>query len=190
MSLFIRCFILSLFLAITAQAHQVPNMTIEVDFDAQGQFVMKVNIDPRVFLSDQPTLLPPVLASWYLEQSPEQVKATYEKAASYLKATLQPHFGTSAMPLPEATWQAMDGATNLPITAETTEVHLLATIKGSVPSGQRTFALGFGQAAQVSLILLLKNPSLAEPKVMVLFAGETSRPFPVTAVDETRRDAP
>jgi hypothetical protein len=39
--------------------------------------------------------------------------------------------------------------------------------------------LGFGQAAQVSLILLLKNPSLTEPKVMVLFPGETSRPFAV-----------
>ena len=155
-------------------------MTIEADFDSKGQFAMMVNVDPRVILSDQPTSLPPVVAAWYLEQTPEQVKATFGKAAAYLKETVKLQFGSVVLPMPEVSWQAMDGTTNLPLTAETTEVHLLATIKGTVPAGQGTFALGFGQAAQVSLILLLKNPSLTEPKVMVLFPGETSRPFSVT----------
>jgi hypothetical protein len=156
-------------------------MTIEADFDAQGHFKMKVNVDPRVIISDQPTTLPPVEAAWYLDQTPEQVKATYEKAVAYLNAQLKIQFGPNAWPLPQVSWQAMDGTTNLPLTAETKEVHLLATIKGSVPADQSTFALGFGQTAQVSLILLLKNPGLTEPKVMVLFPGETSRPFSVTA---------
>jgi hypothetical protein len=176
----LRYFLLTLFLAASAKAHQVPNMTIEADFDSQGHFEMKVNVDPRVILSDQPTSLPPVVAAWYLEQTPEQVKTTFEKAVAYLSANLKLQFGSVVLPLPEVTWQAMDGTTNLPLTTETTEVHLLATIKSAVPIGQGTFALGFGQAAQVSLILLLKNPSLTEPKVMVLFPGETSRPFSVT----------
>jgi hypothetical protein len=170
-----------LFLVVSASAHQVPNMTIEADFDSKGQFAMMVNVDPRVILSDQPTSLPPVVAAWYLEQTPEQVKATFGKAAAYLKETVKLQFGSVVLPMPEVSWQAMDGTTNLPLTAETTEVHLLATINGTVPAGQGTFALGFGQAAQVSLILLLKNPSLTEPKVMVLFPGETSRPFSVAA---------
>jgi hypothetical protein len=175
-----RLLLLTLFLTASASAHQVPNMTIEADFDSQGHCEMKVNVDPRVILSDQPTSMPPVVAAWYLEQSPEQVKATFEKAAAYLSANLKLQFGSVVVPLPEVTWQAMDGITNLPLTAETTEVHLLATIKSAVPAGQGTFTLGFGQAAQVSLILLLKNPSLTEPKVLVLFPGETSRPFSVT----------
>ncbi|MCX6853483.1 MAG: hypothetical protein NTV80_01100 [Verrucomicrobia bacterium] len=109
MPLTIRLFLLTFILAGPAAAHQVPNMTIEADFDAQGHFEMKVNVDPRVILSDQPTSLPPVVAAWYLDQSPEQVKATYEKALSYLKANLQLQFGTITMPLDEVTWQAMDG---------------------------------------------------------------------------------
>jgi hypothetical protein len=167
--------------ALSASAHQVPNMTLEADFDSSGHFLMKINVDPRVILSDQPTSLPPVVAARFLQQTPEQVKATFEKAATYLSETVKLQFGSVVLPLPEVTWQAMDGTTNLPLTTATTEVHLLATIKGTVPAGQGTFALGFGQAAHVSLILLLKNPSLTEPKVMVLFPGETSRPFSVAA---------
>jgi hypothetical protein len=71
----------------------------------------------------------------------------------------------------------MDGATSLPLTAETTEVHLLATLKGTVPASGREFVVGFGAEAQVSLILLLKNPGQIEPKVQVIFPGENSRPF-------------
>ena len=175
----LRLLLLTLFLAASASAHQVPNMTIEADFDSQGHFAVKVNVDPRVILSDQPTSLPPVVAAWFLEQTPEQVKATFEKAVAYLSENIKLQFGSVVLPLPEVTWQAMDGITNLPLTPETTEVHLLATIKATVPVRQGTFVLGFGQAAQVSLILLLKNPCLTEPKVMVLFPGETSRPFAV-----------
>lgn len=177
----LRYFLLTLILAASAQAHQVPNMTIEADFDLLGHFEMKVNVDPRVILSDQPTSLPPVVAAWYLEQTPDQVKATFEKAAAYLSANLKLQFGSVVLPLPEVTWQALDGTTNLPLTVETTEVHLLATIKSAVPAEQGTFALGFGETAQVSLILLLKNPSQTEPKVLVLFPGEMSRPFSVAA---------
>jgi hypothetical protein len=182
-------FFLLLVHALSASAHQVPNMTLEADFDSNGHFAVKINVDPRVILSDQPTSLPPVVAAWFLEQTPEQVKATFEKAAAYLRETVKLQFGSVVLPLPEVTWQAMDGVTNLPLTVETVEVHLLATIKGTVPPDESSFVLGFGQAAQVSLILLLKNPSLPEPKVMVLFPGETSRPFSVVAssVKERKR---
>jgi hypothetical protein len=178
---FIRCFILSLIFCATAQAHQVPNMTIEADFDAAGSFELKVNVDPRVILSTQPTSLPPVAAAWYLEQSPEQVKASLKKATDYLAKNLKLTFGNEALPLPKTTWQAMDGATNLALTAETTEAHLLATLKGTVPTTAQDFVLGFGAEAQVSLILLLKKSGQAEPKVQVLFPGENSRPFAIPA---------
>ena len=172
-----RCLILGLFLCASAQAHQVPNMTIEAEFGSAGSFEMKVNVDPRVFLSPQPASLPPVVASWYLDQSPEQVKESLKKATEYLEKNLKLIFGSETFVLPECSWQAMDGATSLPLTAETTEVHLLATLKGAVPASSREFVVGFGAEAQVSLILLLKNPGQREPKVQVIFPGENSRPF-------------
>ena len=164
----------------SAWAHQVPNMTIEADFDSAGGFVLKVNMDPRVILSAQPTALPPVAASWYLDQTPEQLKITLEKAAAYLDKNLKFQFGAATLPLPPPTWQAMDGTTNLEVKTDTTEVHLLATLKGTVPAEQKVFVLGFGAEASVSLILLLKTHAMPEAKVQVLFPGETSRAFELT----------
>lgn len=191
--LFLRTLIFFVAASAFAHGHQVPNMTIEADFRADGSFEMKVNVDPRVFLSTQPESLPPVEAAWFLDQSPEQLKASYQKARAYLEKSLALKFGAEGLPLPEVSWQAMDGATSLAVARETTEVHLLATLKGTVPMGAPNFALGFGPEAKVSLILLLKTPELKEPKVQVIFPGENSRPvvLPVIQrppVESSRRD--
>jgi hypothetical protein len=176
---FLRCLILSLLACAISQAHQVPNMTIEATFEASGSFELKVNLDPRVFLSSSPTSLPPVAADWYLEQSAEQVKVTFGQATEHLQKHVEVRFGGKTQPLAGMTFVAMDGATNQPVTAETAETHLLGTFQGTVPAGAGEFVLGFAREAQVSLILLLKTPEMAEPKVQVLFPGESSRAIPV-----------
>jgi hypothetical protein len=176
---FLRCLILSLLACAISQAHQVPNMTIEATFEASGSFELKVNLDPRVFLSSIPTSLPPVASDWYLGQSPEQVKATFGQATEHLQKHVEVRFGGKTQPLAGMTFVAMDGATNQPVTAETAETHLLGTLRGTVPAGAGEFVLGFAREAQVSLILLLKTPEMAEPKVQVLFPGESSRALPV-----------
>jgi hypothetical protein len=175
----LACLLVLLISAGAARAHQVPNMTIEATFESAGTFELKVNLDPRVFLSTIPTSLPPVVAEWYLNQTPEQVQATYAQATEHLKKHVEARFGGVAASLAEISWQAMDGTTNLPVTQETTETHLLGTLRGKVPVGQGEFALSFAREAQVSLILLLKIPEMAEPKVQVLFPGETSRAIQV-----------
>lgn len=173
---------LLLFWQVVAQAHQVPNMTVEATFEAGGAFELKVNLDPRVFLSSIPTSLPPVAADWYLNQTPEQVQASYKAATEHLKKHLEARFGGIAQAWSEVVWQAMDGATNEKVTAETTETHLLGVLKGKVPAGKGEFGLAFAKESQVSLILLLKTPEMSEPKVQVLFPGETSRPLVVPTV--------
>lgn len=179
--LFLRCLIFYFCACAFARAHQVPNMTIEATFEASGDYELKVNLDPRVFLSSIPTSLPPVAADWYLSQSAEQVKATFAKATEHLQKHVEMRFGGKVQPMLGMTFVAMDGATNQPVTAETAETHLLGTLRGSVPAGAGEFVLGFAREAQVSLILLLKTPEMAEPKVQVLFPGESSRPVKVAA---------
>lgn len=166
-----------LLLPLAGLAHQVPNMTIEADFSAQGSYELKINVDPRVFLSTQPTSLPPVEASWYLKQSPAELEATYKLATEHLEKHLKLLFNSLAVPMPKPSWQVMDGTTSGEVTAETTETHLLATVKASLPAGAENFSLSFAANAQVSLILLLKSSPEMEPKVMVIFPGESSRPF-------------
>lgn len=183
MRLFVFVSYLLLWAAVSlSSAHVVPNMTIEAEFARDHSFVLRLNLDPRVFLSDQPTSLPPVTADWFLNQSDEQKKATYQQATEYLKANVGLIFGDQPLALPEAEFVAMDGATNESIKPDTAETHLLATAKGQVPAGSDNFKLAFGKAANVSLILLNSEEGNEERRPQVIFPGETSRPFKITSV--------
>lgn len=173
-----------------SHAHQVPNMTVEAAFTADGGFEIKVNIDPRVFLSDNPASLPPVPASWYLDQSEEQRRDTFRQATSHVGSMLKFQLGKQALKEPSIDWQAMDGATSLAVTADTAETHLLGTLRGAVPEGADRFTLEYARNGQVSLILLTTTPGMTEPKVQVLFAGEASRPVAIPAGRPTPEPPP
>jgi hypothetical protein len=170
-----------LILGSAVHAHQVPNMTVEAAFAADGGFEIKVNLDPRVFLSDNPASLPPVPASWYLDQTEDQRRENFQQATSHVGRMLKFQLGRDALKEPAINWQAMDGATSLAVTADTAETHLLGTLRGVVPEGADSFTLEYARDGQVSLILLTTTPGMTEPKVQVLFAGEASRPVAVPA---------
>lgn len=173
--------IFCLIIGSAARAHQVPNMTVEASFAADGAYEVKVNLDPRVFLSDNPASLPPVPASWYLDQSEDQRRGTFRQATAYVGRTLRFLLGGTALKEPAIDWLAMDGATNVAVTADTAETHLLGTLRGSVHEGADRFTLEYAREGQVSLILLTTTPGMTEPKVQVLFAGESSRPVAIPA---------
>ena len=182
------CLLAFLFFISTSLAHVVPNMTIEAEFAKDHSFVLKLNLDPRVFLSDQPTSLPPVSADWYLTQSESQKAATYEKATEYLKANVGLTFNDQTIPLPPCEFVAMDGATNELVKPDTAETHLLATAKGVVPAGADSFKLALGKAANVSLILLNNEEGNEDKRPQVIFPGETSRPFKITQAPQAKTD--
>lgn len=159
-----------------AQAHVVPNMTIEAEFAKDRRYTLRINLDPRVFLSEQPTSLPPVPAEWYLKQAAAEKEATHAQAMAYLRETLGLTFGDQKTSLPECDFVALDGATLEALAPETAETHLLATAHGEIPEHSRNYTLAFGRQANVSLILL-NSMAGGEKQPQVLFPGETSRPF-------------
>lgn len=171
--------IFPVFLALVgmAHAHVVPDMTIEAEFSSTGGYTLRINVDPRTFLAADPTSLPPVPASWYREQRPEQVAATHERTQRYLAGSLGLLFNEQKIPLPACQIRAMDGADNTPLKADTQEVHLLATASGQVPENAAIFQIDFAREANTSLILLQTLAGHAEPRPQVVFPGETSRPF-------------
>jgi hypothetical protein len=180
----ILSFIYLAFLAVAsiARAHVVPNMTVEAEFESKGGYTLRINVDPRIFLASDPTSLPPVPASWYLEQTPEQVAATHEKAQQYLTSALGVLFNEQKAPLPTCKIQAMDGADNTPLKADTQEVHLLATASGQLPANSTSFQIDFARDANTSLILLHSMAGKTELRPQVVFPGETSRPFQLQRV--------
>ncbi len=177
-------FIYLAFLAVAsiARAHVVPNMTVEAEFDSKGAYTLRINVDPRIFLASDPTSLPPVPASWYLGQTPDQVAATHEKAQQYLTSALGVLFNEQKAPLPVCKIQAMDGSDNTPLKADTQEVHLLATASGQLPAKSTIFQIDFAKDANTSLILLHSMAGKTELRPQVVFPGETSRPFQLQQV--------
>lgn len=164
-------------LGCVAEAHVVPNMTIEAGFDSDGGFTLRINVDPRTFLAADPTSLPPVPGSWYREQTPEQTAATHEKARKYLSRALGLVFDGRKTSLPACEIQAIDGADNTPLKPDTQEIHLLATARSSPPPGSRSFQIDFAKDANTTLILLLRRRGNPDVRTQVVFPGETSRPF-------------
>ena len=165
-----------------ADGHVVPNMTVEADFSSVGSYTLRINVDPRTFLASDPTSLPPVPGSWYGDQTPEQVAATHEKAQEYLTHALGVLFNGQKTTLPSCVIQAMDGADNTPLKAETQEVHLLATAKGRLPANTTTFQIDFAKDANTSLILLHTQAGKTELRPQVVFPGEASRPFQLRVI--------
>lgn len=172
------------------QAHNVPSMTIEAQFQDDQTFEISINFDPRAFLASDPRALPPVPASWYRDQSPEQVAATLGKAQEYVEASIQLMFSGTAHPLPELKLQPIDGADNTPLKPETQELHLLATGTGAIPDSAAEFQLAFAKTAAIDLILLESLENAPNRRPQVVFPGETSRAFALRHVAASAPIAP
>jgi hypothetical protein len=164
-------------MAAPAVAHVVPSMTVEMDFSRNRGFTMRVNLDPRLLLSDRPAELPSVPASWYDDQSQEEQEKTHRLARDYIRKNLKLIFAAETGELPDFEVAAIDGRDNKPLRKDTEEVHLLATGRTVIPPQAKEFQLQLGSESNVSLILLNHMQGQKEPVPSVIFPGETSPRF-------------
>lgn len=160
------------------QAHTVPNLTVEADFALDGSAKIQVNLDPRLFLADDPTTLPPIPADWIRNMGAEERAKIDQQASAYLEQALAWRFGEDAAPM-VMTWSflAIDGGTGGELSDETVEVHLLAQTQIEVPAAEGKFCVAVLEGAKAAMVLLNRLGEQAERRAQVLFPGETSRPF-------------
>ncbi len=175
LSLWLSAFLLAM-TGLTA-AHQVPHMTLEAEFSKVRKYHLNITLDPRLFLAAEPTTLPPVPASWYFDQTPEQLVETHQKAADYLKKNVELKFGDQIVPLPELAFEPLDGSTNGVLRPDSTEVHLLATGRAAIPAKDGDFAVILKREANVSLLMLASMEGQDGRKPQVIFPGETGYGF-------------
>lgn len=180
-NLFLMKRLLCLFLAmmlptLSAVAHTVPTIVLESEFTSGRSCTLTVNVDPRLFLSEQPTSLPPVAASWFLDQDDAAKKKTTTQAADYVAKSLHLSVGeTEFKPAWEIT--AIDSASATPLAATSAEVHLLARWKGPIPAVKGDFKAALDPKCAVSLIVLNGTEGRKERRPQVIFPGETSRGY-------------
>lgn len=160
------------------RAHTVPIMVVEAEFSASRELVLKVNLDPRLFLSPLPTSLPPVPASWWFEQDEAGKAKTMQAAGDYVQKNLTLRVGSAVV---SGTWkvQPVDSASAFPLGQASTEVHLLAEHRGPLPDATGDFKVSVSKECAVAVILLCSNVGDAERNPQSLFPGETSRGFPL-----------
>jgi hypothetical protein len=165
------------------RAHTVPVVVIEAEFSSTREAVIKVNLDPRLFLSKQPTAVPPVPASWWFEQDEAGKQKTRSAAAAYVERTFAFNVGATAL---KAGWkvEAIDSASAFPLGEASTEAHLLVEHHGPLPPNAGDFKLAVGKDCAVAVILLCSNIGDAERRPQSLFPGETSRAFPLPSPPE------
>ncbi|WP_156346102.1 hypothetical protein [Verrucomicrobium spinosum] len=164
--------------AVRIQAHPIPTLVVEAIFHPDRTCELKVNLDPRLFLHEVPSTLPPIPGSWWRDQSEADRAFNQDRARQYVASTLQFLFGT-AQTQPSWTVQAIDSTLTTPLSPTSAEVHLLASCRVKPSADASDFKLTLARAAAVPVILL--NSELDNPKVtpQSVYPGETSRAFPL-----------
>jgi hypothetical protein len=162
-------------------AHTVPVVVIEAEFNSSREAVIKVNLDPRLFLSEQPTAVPPVPASWWFEQDEQAQQNTMKAAADYVARIFAFRVGTTQL---QGDWKVapIDSASAFPLGQASTEAHLLVEHRGALPASPGDFKVAVGKECAVAVILLCSNTGDEERKPQSLFPGEISRAFPLPSL--------
>ena len=163
------------------RAHTVPVIVIEAEFDSTRAAVLKVNLDPRLFLHAEPTTLPPVPASWWLEQDDSSREKTREQTIDYLKRTLAFTVGQTPVS-PDWSIQAIDSASAFPLGQASAEAHLLAEARLALPSVPGGFQVSVAKDCAVAVILLCSNAGDENRRPEPLIPGESSRAFALPAL--------
>ena len=159
----------------------VSPLIVEAEFNTQHQFTLRVNLDPRLLMSDQPGTLPPATAAWFLDQNENARTKTIDQARKFLEQIMAIKFGDVSF-MPAWTFTAIDGFSNLPLAANSAETHLLATLTQPVPAAAGDFKVTLDSKCPVSLLLLKLFTGEENRRPQVLFPGETSRAFPQTLI--------
>jgi hypothetical protein len=159
-------------------AHYVPNLVLEVDVTSATRKVeLRLNLDPRLFLAEDPRDLPPVPASWYLEQSIDEKAETERRALEFVRAALTLLAGGEGVEIKSWRFEPIDGATGLALDEEAEEVHLVAITDVELPVAAPNPAVRLESATKVALVLLMSLDQEEERSPQILFPGETSSPL-------------
>jgi hypothetical protein len=167
-------------LACAASGHQIPSVQLELEITSGGPHTLRLNVDPRLVISQTPASVPPLPASWYLDQSTEQVAETHEKTIRYISEMFRFDYGTTTAPS-DWTVQPIDGLTNEALSSTTSEVHLLASCIRTPTSGIESLKIGLANEAAAALTIITLIDGKPSRRAQVLFPGETSKPITWTA---------
>lgn len=175
------CIGLSFFVwELSGHAHPIPTLVVETVFEQNGNYELKVNLDPRLFLNPVPSSLPPVPGTWWVEQDASAQAKNKKEAVDYLGRTVQFLQSSSSTPL-SLNWEilAVDSVLITPLTATSAEVHLLASHRGKLVASGGDFKVALDKSSAVPAIVVNRVAPAGKPEPQSVYPGESSRTFPL-----------
>ncbi|MBL9117048.1 MAG: hypothetical protein JNJ83_18725 [Verrucomicrobiaceae bacterium] len=154
----------------------MPSLGLEADLHQRAPSTLKLDIDPRLVVSANPSQLPPIPADWYRSLTDADRQQTLDSAVRFISGNLV--FKSGAEPV-MLKWRftAVDGTTAVPLNDDSKEVHLLAQATVTLSGSDFTVSLGRDCAAALTMIAAVDGKT--ERRSQVLFPGETSRPVKI-----------
>lgn len=177
--------LLSLIFVAYAQAHPVPDIPVRTYFKQDGSCTVNVEVDPRCFAADpngEPSLMQPILPTLSKERKSELRRLAADLVKRYVEFSFEP----TGLVQPEFTFD-FTGHEQSPLDDEEDVVVLTGTWNTRVPAGAVSWRIKATQATPLAVVFHNYREGLQAAKFSVLFPGEQSRPFVLSAPPEPLR---
>jgi|GEM_PF-162386 len=162
-----------------AWAHPVPDIPVRTYFTQDGKCTLTVEVDPRCFAEDPnaaASLMQPLLPGL----SAERVTELKTKAQALVKKYIEFLFDPSGPIQPEFTFE-FTGHNRGPLDKEDDIVVLTGTYETQVPKGSTAWRIRATKDTPLAIVFRNYISGVEHPKFSVLFPGETSFPFDLSA---------
>lgn len=163
----------------TAWGHPVPDIPVRAYFTPEGACTLTVEVDPRCFAEDPNTaasLMQPILPTL----GEARVTELKTKAQALVKKYVEFLFDPSGPVTPEFSFE-FTGHDRAPLDSEDDIVVLTGTWETRVPAGSRNWQIRATKDTPLAVVFRNYISGVEHPKFSVLFPGETSFPFDLTA---------
>lgn len=169
----------ALSLITTAWAHPVPDIPVRTYFTPEGKCTLTVEVDPRCFNADPNTaasLMQPILPTLSEERVTELKTKAKELVEKYIEFFFEP-----AGPIQPNFSFDFTGHDRSPLDSEDDVVVLTGTWETQVPPGTQAWRIRATQETPLAVVFRNYLSGVEHPKFSVLFPGETSFPFDLSA---------
>lgn len=169
-----------LFGGAAARAHPEPDLPVRTHFMKDGSCIVKIEVDPRCF-ADEPITTPYTVKRAMDAMTPERKEELKKQARDLITKSIDFLFEPGGKASPGFAVE-FSGISEAPLKAEEDPIMLICTWKTKTPPNATGWRLHATKAAKFAVIFRNYIEGVETPRFSVLFPGETSFVFDLTAL--------
>lgn len=159
-------------LALACQAHPLPEIPVDTDFDGKGGCTVRVEIDPRSFEVD-PNSAPSLTNADLAFLNAARRDDLKKQAAAYIARMVKWEFDPTGAFEPQFTFEFTTHA-NAPLKNPEDVVVLTGTWAGKTPAGASGYSMSASKEGVLAVVIHHVARGMPVERFQVLFPGEKS----------------